>query len=88
MEDQEDCRLDTEKKKKKSISRRPSGLRKSTNPDNSLGLRTSLQPFIDMTNVFNLFPDALFIVFNLRKLDEKMISSFENSISKFSPNKS
>lgn len=46
----------------------------------------SLEPFIDMTNFFNLFPNALFIDFNLRKFDEKMISSFVNSFSKISPN--
>ena len=45
----------------------------------------SLEPFIDMTNFFNLFPSALFIDFNLAKFDEKMISSFVNSFSKISP---
>ena len=46
----------------------------------------SLEPFIDTTNFFNLFPNALFIDSTLRKFDEKMISSLVNSFSKISPN--
>ncbi|MGL4358165.1 MAG: hypothetical protein ACRCSY_05635 [Cetobacterium sp.] len=46
----------------------------------------SLEPFTDMNNFFRLFPNTLFIDFNLRNFNEKMISSFVNSFSKISPN--
>ncbi|MGL5246322.1 MAG: glycosyltransferase family 2 protein [Mycoplasmoidaceae bacterium] len=46
----------------------------------------SLEPFVDMNIFFQLFPNTLFIDFNLRNFDEKMISSFVNSFSKISPN--
>ncbi|MGL4616780.1 MAG: glycosyltransferase family 2 protein [Mycoplasmoidaceae bacterium] len=46
----------------------------------------SLEPFTNMNDFFKLFPNTLFIDFNLRFFDEKMISSFVSSFSKISPN--